>query len=79
MTLEEFKKQVEYEYLMTDGEPEATMTVRFPFDYTYELTLIVGEDGVVVIIICINSTIELSQESVFAYCLFDEQAKKKGI
>jgi len=91
MTFEEFKAQVEdafpygveyteevrYEYLMNGGEPEAIMTVMFSFNHTYELRLIVGEDGMVGILIYDYSTIELSQESVFAYCLFDEQAKNE--
>jgi len=93
MTLEDFKSQVEdafpygveyteevsYEYLIIDGEPEATMTVKFSSNRTYELTLIVGEDGKVGINTYDYSTIEMSQESVFAWCLFEEQAKNDAL
>ena len=85
MTLEEFKAQVEdafpygveytedvsYEYLMNDGEPEATITVKFSSDHIYELRLIVGEDGMVGIHTFDYFTNELSQGNVFAYCLFE--------
>ena len=52
----------------------ATMIVDFGRDRVYELTLIIGPNNEIGINTYDYQTIELSQESIYAWCLFHEQS-----
>ncbi len=77
----EYANDVKYTYEMFQDEPRATLLIDFGCGHEYKLDLIVGEDGAVGIA-CRGgdcSTIELSQESVFAFCLFESHEEIKRL
>lgn len=64
-------------YTDTDGDPACDMSVEFGSQNEYELKIIVGEDGKPGINTYDYATVELCPESVFAYCLFEEQKRRR--
>lgn len=67
----EYADDVNYTFeLDSDGNPEGTMTFQFS-DKTYKRTLIIGESGDPVIMIDAWLELTLTQENIFASCLFE--------